>query len=225
MDRRHFNRLAGLGWLGLQSRSHRWFDLLSDQNLEVDGTRLNDRMKMLATFGANAAGGIDRVAFSDANLAALDWMSGLLAEVGFTPSADFAGNLIATKPGSESGASPIMLGSHIDSVPGGGNYDGQIGSMAALEVATTLADAGYTTRHPLEIAVFTNEEAGKTGSRALAGELEAFELDIPTASGFTIGEGLRRLGGNPDRLEEVRRSEGSVEAFLELHIEQGAVLY
>ena len=88
MDRRHFNRLAGLGWLGLQSRSHRWCDLLSDQNLEVDGTRLNDRMKMLATFGANAAGGIDRVAFSDANLAALDWMSGLLAEVGFTPSAD-----------------------------------------------------------------------------------------------------------------------------------------
>ena len=225
MDRRHFNRLAGLGWLGLQSRSQRWFDLLSDQNLEVDGTRLNDRMKMLATFGANAAGGIDRVAFSDANIEALDWMSGLLAEVGFTPSADFAGNLIATKPGSESGASPIMLGSHVDSVPGGGNYDGQIGSMAALEVATTLADAGYTTRHPLEIAVFTNEEAGKTGSRALAGELEAFELDIPTASGFTIGEGLRRLGGNPDRLEEVRRSEGSVEAFLELHIEQGAVLY
>ena len=113
---------------------------------------------MLATFGANAAGGIDRVAFSDANIEALDWMSGLLVEVGFPPSADFAGNLIATKPGSESGASPIMLGSHVDSVPGGGNYDGQIGSMAALEVATTLADAGYTTRHPLEIAVFTNEE-------------------------------------------------------------------
>jgi N-carbamoyl-L-amino-acid hydrolase len=97
--------------------------------------------------------------------------------------------------------------------------------MGALEIAATLADAGHTTRHPLEIAVFTNEEAGKTGSRALAGELEAFELDIPTASGFTIGEGIRRLGGNPDRLDEVRRRQGSVEAFLELHIEQGGVLY
>jgi N-carbamoyl-L-amino-acid hydrolase len=182
-------------------------------------------MNQLARFGANSAGGIDRVAFSDANIEALDWISGLLGESGFTPSIDFAGNMIAHKPGLEPHLSPIMLGSHVDSVPGGGNYDGQVGSMGALEIAATLADAGHTTRHPLEIAVFTNEEAGKTGSRALAGELEEFELDIPTASGFTIGEGLRRLGGNPDRLDEVRRRQGSVEAFLELHIEQGGVLY
>ena len=225
MDRRHFNKLAAIGLAGIFPRRQDRFNFSPDQNLEVDGRRLNRRMNQLARFGANSAGGIDRVAFSDANIEALDWISGLLGESGFTPSIDFAGNMIAHKPGLEPHLSPIMLGSHVDSVPGGGNYDGQVGSMGALEIAATLADAGHTTRHPLEIAVFTNEEAGKTGSRALAGELEAFELDIPTASGFTIGEGIRRLGGNPDRLDEVRRRQGSVEAFLELHIEQGGVLY
>ena len=224
MDRRHFTMLAATGLTGLHLRLPAWLKPLPSQVPEVDGLRLNQRMRSLARFGANAAGGIDRVAFGDSNIEALDWVAGLLAEAGFSPSIDFAGNLIARKPGSRPELSPIMLGSHIDSVPGGGNYDGQVGSMGALEVAISLADAAYTTRHPLEILIFSNEEGGKTGSRALAGEVQVFELDIVTASGFTIADGLRRLGGNPDRLAEVRRADGEAEAFLELHIEQGAVL-
>ena len=216
--------LAATGLTGLHLRLPAWLKPLPSQVPEVDGLRLNQRMRSLARFGANAAGGIDRVAFGDSNIEALDWVAGLLAEARFSPSIDFAGNLIARKPGSRPELAPIMLGSHIDSVPGGGNYDGQVGSMGALEVAISLADAAYTTRHPLEILIFSNEEGGKTGSRALAGEVQVFELDIVTASGFTIADGLRRLGGNPDRLAEVRRADEEAEAFLELHIEQGAVL-
>ncbi len=182
-------------------------------------------MRTLATFGANDAGGIDRVAFGDANLDALAWVMGLLEEAGFDVGVDVAGNLIARRDGTDPSLRPLMFGSHIDSVPGGGNYDGQVGSMGAVEVATRLAEAGRPTRHPLEVAVFCNEEGGKTGSRALAGEVEPFELDIVTASGYTIGEGLRRLGGDPARLAEARRDAGSVAGFLELHVEQGAVMH
>jgi N-carbamoyl-L-amino-acid hydrolase len=194
------------------------------QELRVDAERLGARLTDLTRFGANEAGGIDRVAFSDANIEALDWLAGHLGDAGFGASIDVAGNLVARKAGRDPSLRPLLMGSHVDSVPGGGNYDGQVGSMAALEVAATLADVGHTTKHPLEILIFSNEEGGKTGSRVLAGEVEPFELDLVTASGFTIGEGLRRLGGAPERLAEARREPGSAAAFLELHVEQGAVL-
>jgi N-carbamoyl-L-amino-acid hydrolase len=117
-----------------------------------------------------------------------------------------------------------MFGSHIDSVPEGGNYDGPVGLIGAIEVAQTLAENNIVTRHPLEVAVFQNEEGGKTGSRVLDGEFAERELDIVTASGRTIGEGIRLLGGDPTRLAEARRQPGDVAAFLELHVEQGAIL-
>ena len=124
-------------------------------------------MRILATFGANEAGGIDRVAFSDANIEALDWCADHLRSADFRVERDLVGNLVARKAGSDASLNPIMFGSHIDSVPGGGNYDGQVGSMGAMEIATVLAEAGHVTRHPLELVFFTNEEGGKTGSRAL----------------------------------------------------------
>lgn len=241
MDRRDFTRLAGLGaaglWLPSGPRSTpagrdaigarpslRTGRDAAPQRLSVDEGRLSDRMRALATFGANDAGGIDRVAFSDANVEALAWLDGLLHEAGFRTERDLAGNLVARKAGTEPDLEPLIFGSHVDSVPGGGNFDGQVGVVGGLEAATVLSDAGHTTRHPLELVVFTNEEGGKTGSRALAGEVEPFELELETASGYTIAEGIRRLGGDPDRLADARRAPGSLEAFLELHVEQGAVL-
>lgn len=194
------------------------------QGLRIDGPRLNATLGHLAGFGRTGEGGISRVAFSPADREARTYVAGLLREAGFDVEVDAAANLVARKAGTAP-LRPIMLGSHLDSVPEGGNFDGQVGSMGAVEVARTLADAGHRTRHPLEVVVFANEEGGKTGSRAMAGEVEAFELDLMTASGLTIGEGLRANGGDPSRLDEARRESGSLRAFLELHVEQGGVLH
>jgi N-carbamoyl-L-amino-acid hydrolase len=226
MDRRSFARLgaAAFGALALPESLQGFGASPRQPSLRVDGARLNSRMDDLARFGANAAGGIDRVAFSDANIEAREWVMDLMREAGLTVDVDLVGNILGRRVGTEPDLRPLMLGSHIDSVPGGGNYDGQLGSMGALEVAATLADAAHPTRHPLEFVVFINEEGGKTGSRALVGEVEPRELDIVTASGHTIGEGIRRLGGDPDRLVDAERASGSLAAFLELHIEQGAIM-
>jgi N-carbamoyl-L-amino-acid hydrolase len=236
MDRRAFTRLSAGGMAGLalgpatsgsRARAMPGQGVTSRaplrQSLRVDGGRLNRRLDELARFGANAAGGIDRVAFSDADLAGRAWLAERMGEAGLEVRVDLAGNLLGRRPGRED-LPPLWTGSHIDSVPGGGNYDGQVGSMAALEVALTLAEAGVTTRHPLDIVVFINEEGGKTGSRALIGAVEPMELDIVTASGYTIAEGIRRLGGDPGRLAEAELEPGTLAAFLELHVEQGAVL-
>ena len=117
-----------------------------------------------------------------------------------------------------------MFGSHIDSVPEGGNYDGVVGSLGAIEVAQTLVENKVVTRHPLEVIIFQNEEGGLIGSRAIDGELTEKELDLVSRSGKTIREGIKFIGGDPTKLSSVKREEGSIAAYLELHIEQGGIL-
>src|SRR6202795_1098044 len=138
-------------------------------------------------------------------------------------SIDAAGNIIGRRPGSANNLAPLLIGSHIDSVPEGGNYDGVVGSLGAIEVAQTLAENNIVTRHPLEVIIFQNEEGGLIGSRAINGELTERELDLVSRSGKTIREGIRFLGGDPTKLAAVRRKRGDVAAYLELHIEQGGI--
>ncbi|MGH7503449.1 MAG: Zn-dependent hydrolase [Longimicrobiales bacterium] len=195
------------------------------QLARVNGERLNGWLAELRGFGRNADGGIDRIAYSEADRAARTWAAGLMRDAGLTVRIDAAANLIGRREGRRAGLSPIMIGSHIDSVPGGGNYDGQVGSIAAIEVARTIHDQSIELRHPLEVIVFQNEENGKAGSRAVRGEEPARYLDQMTHSGRTIRDGIRFLGGDPDRLAEVRREPGSIHAYFELHIEQGAILH
>jgi N-carbamoyl-L-amino-acid hydrolase len=137
---------------------------------------------------------------------------------------DAAGNLIGRRASGSNSLKPLLIGSHVDSVPEGGNYDGVVGSMGAVEVAQTLAENNVTLRHPLEVVIFQNEEGGLIGSRAMDGELTERELDLVSRSGKTIGDGIKFIGGDPTRLAEVRRKKGDIAAYLELHIEQGGIL-
>ena len=193
------------------------------QTLEADAQRMESRIKKLATFGASDTGS-QRVAFSDADVEAREYFKALMREAGLAVHVDFAGNLIGRRDGKDNDLPPIMFGSHLDTVPSGGNYDGILGSIAALEVMELLKSNGTTTHHPLEMVVFTDEEGGLTGSRALIGDLGSDALNVKSHSGKTIAEGIKFIGGDPSRLSEVKRSEGDLRAFLELHIEQGAIL-
>ena len=192
--------------------------------IRVNGPRLNQSLTDLSRFGANPQGGVSRVAYSDADRDARAWIMDLMRAAKLDPRIDLAGNIVARRPGTDASAKPIVFGSHIDSVPEGGNYDGDVGSLSAIEVARTLAERGVVTRHPLEVVIFQNEEGGLVGSRAWIGEVTARDLALTSRSGKTIADGIRFIGGDPTRLAEVRRSPGDIAGYLELHIEQGGTL-
>ena len=147
-----------------------------------------------------------------------------MREAGLSVSIDAAGNIFGRRSGSVATLKPLVFGSHIDSVPDGGNYDGDVGSLSAIEVARTLAANSFVTRHPLEVVVFQNEEGGTVGSRGLTGELTTDDLLLKSQSGKTIGDGITFLGGDPSALASVRRRTGDIAAYVELHIEQGGNL-
>lgn len=195
------------------------------QDLRVNGRRVNRHLEHLARLGANPQGGVSRVAFSDADIAGRAFAMDLMRAAGLEVAIDPVGNILGRRAGTLRDAKPIIVGSHIDSVPEGGNYDGDVGSMAAIEVAQTLAAGGYRSRHPLLVAIWADEEGGLHGSRGFVGDLSPEDLARPGRDGVPLGENLRRIGGDPDRLREAAHPPGSGAAYVELHIEQGAVLH
>src|SRR6202021_918750 len=145
----------------------------------VNAARLRQHLEALSVFGRPAGGtvsdGVSRVAYSDADVAGRRYAMSLMETAGLKPRIDAAGNIIARRPGAGASLPPVLFGSHIDSVPNGGNFDGDVGSMAAIEVVQTINEAGLVTRRPLEVAIWSNEEGvafnnGLYGSRAAAGE-------------------------------------------------------
>ena len=198
--------------------------LLAQEVPTVNSDRLNQSLEDLAGYGRNENGQPNRVAYSDGDLEARAFVIRLMKDAGLETSVDAAGNIIGRREGQNAELPPIGIGSHIDMVPLGGNYDGCVGSMAAIEVARTLYENGYQNRHPLEVFIFTDEEGGLTGSRALSGTLLPEALQVVNSTGYSIGKGIQRLGGDTTRLASVKRPEGSMAAFVELHIEQGGIL-
>ena len=221
MRRREFNSMM-VAALASAATSPRW--RIPPTELTVDGSRLNGHLLALSEFGKNPQGGVSRVAYSEADRAAravvMDWMRAAKLE----PTIDLAGNIVGRRAGRDNSLKPLLFGSHIDSVPSGGNYDGDVGSASAIEVAQTLAEQGVVTRHALEVVVWQNEEGGLIGSRAVSGQLTATELESVSNSGKTLRDGMLFLGGDPAALDRVKRRNGDIAGYFELHIEQGGIL-
>ena len=194
-----------------------------------DAARLNRTLERLGRFGETHYG-IDRLAFSPADIASRSYTMDLMRRAGLETRIDTAGNIIGRKAGSEDSLPALALGSHTDTVPYGGKYDGALGVMGAVEVVQTLADHGHTTRHPIEVMVFTNEEGTRyhrwlIGSRAMAGLLETEDLDAVDAEGVSLSSRMSDIGGDLSRVDDAARQSGELAAYFELHIEQGPNLY
>ena len=199
----------------------------------VNQARLRGTLQKLSEFGRPAGagfeGGVTRLGFSEEDLAAREYVMGLMRDAGLAVRVDAAGNIFGRRAGSDPGLSVILFGSHIDSVPHGGNFDGDVGSMSAIEVIRAMNEHGVRTRHPLEVVIWTNEEGhhfgkGLFGSSAAAGLLTPDVLERRDDKGVNLADWLRRYGQDPARFAEAKLKPGSVAAYLELHIEQGGIL-
>jgi hydantoinase/carbamoylase family amidase len=197
----------------------------------VDPSRIARDLASLAQIGALADGGITRFAYGDEERRARAYVTEELERVGLTVRIDSAGNLFARLEGRVPNAPAVLSGSHLDTVPRGGRLDGTLGVVAALEAARAIGASGVQLDHPIEVVVFADEEGvrfkngGLTGSRALVGLLGADDLDMShDDEGTTLAEALRGWDLDPGRLADARLDPKAIHAFVELHIEQGAVL-
>ena len=198
--------------------------LRSQSSPRVNDDRVMEHVTAMAAIGKDPDGGYSRVAYTEADRQGREFVMGLMRAAGLTVSIDAAGNISGRRAGSDAKLPPLVIGSHVDSVPQGGNYDGIVGSLGAIEVAEILTEGHLALRHPLEVLIFQNEEGGLQGSRAISGELREEDLNQATRSGKTLREGIAFIGGDPTHLTGVRRKAGDIFAYLELHIEQGGTL-
>ena len=192
----------------------------------TDAARLRRRLEALAWIGADPSGGISRLAFTEADRAARAWLERELAGSGLAVRCDAAGNLHARRPGRDPGAAPILFGSHIDTVPRAGAFDGALGVLAGVELLASLEERGLETRHPLELVVWADEEGvsfgrGLFGSRAAALGVRPGELEAEDRGGVSLAEWLRRYGQDPAALDAARLQPRDATAYFELHVEQG----
>ena len=191
--------------------------------MRVNGARLNGWLTEFNSIG-RTDGGINRVAYSEADLAGRAFTLDVMRQSGLTPFIDAAGNIVARVRGSSATLPPILIGSHIDSVTNGGNFDGAVGSFSAIEVARTLLEQRVTLRHPVDVVVWQNEEGGTVGSKLVIGALSDADLSNVARSGRTIREGITLIGGDVSRLKDVVKKRGDIACYIELHIEQGGLL-
>src|SRR6187399_2184939 len=225
MQRRTFVKRSSLTVIGMSV----FGSLLSNTKktvagLSVNGQRIEGRIFELAKFGKDASGHGYRVAYTKGDIEGRAWFMELMKKAGLDPTIDTAGNIIGKRKGKNASLKPIGFGSHIDMVPDGGNYDGTLGSISALEIIEILNENNVVTEHPLEVIIFGNEEGGTIGSKAMVGEFTSDGLRQTSQGGVTMGEGIKAIGGDPDHIQTCARKKGDIHAWVELHIEQGGIL-
>ena len=193
--------------------------------MRINRARLAETMEALGRIGETPRGGLHRVALTDDDRRGRDLLVGWMEAAGLAVSVDQMGNIFGIRPGAES-LPPVFMGSHADSVPSGGKYDGQLGVLCALEAIRTLIDARARTRHPVGLIVFTNEEGARFQPAMIASGVMAGKIPLEDAYNARDRDGLRLV----DELERIGYlgSEPCVprpmRAYLELHIEQGPIL-
>jgi beta-ureidopropionase / N-carbamoyl-L-amino-acid hydrolase len=194
----------------------------------VDAERMREDFDALARIGATPEGGVSRPTFSAAHLAAREWFLATAERAGLSAHVDAAGNhsaVLRTRGSRDERV--LLLGSHLDSVPGGGRFDGALGVVAALHVLMAFEQAGTELPFALEAIDFTDEEGtlvGLLGSKALAGTLAPNLLKSPRGGREALVAGLERAGLREERLSDARRDPSLLAGYLELHIEQGPTL-
>ena len=190
----------------------------------ADEHRIETRINQLATYGANTPGVMKRVGFSDGDIQVRKYIIGLMQAAGLTVTTDAAGNIFGRRKGKNNSLPYVAFGSHVDAVPDGGIYDGDLGVIGAIECIDILNQHHIETIHPLEVILFTDEEEGLIGSRVMTGHLSMAELNNTMNCGKTLRQGINDVGGNADELDKAKIESGSIAAFIELHIEQGGNL-
>ena len=195
----------------------------------INESRLNQTLEELGHLG-ESPDGMDRVAYSPEDILGREYSINRMREAGLETRIDTAGNIIGRISASDDSLPVIALGSHTDTVPKGGKYDGALGVMAAIEVMRTLKEQGHQTRHPVEVINFTNEEGTRfhrwlVGSRSMSGLLEQEDLDAVDDDGNGLAPCLAGIGGDMSQIGEAVRKPGELAAYFELHIEQGPYLY
>jgi len=193
--------------------------------MRIDKQRLEQSIEELGRIGQTLRGGLTRLALSDEDKRGRDWMVSRMREAGLAVTVDQMGNIFGRRA-ADSALPPVMMGSHVDSVPTGGRYDGQLGVLCGLEVIRSLDDAKIRTRHPVTLAIFTNEEGARFQPAMIASGVMAGKIALEDAYNTRDKDGIRLV----DELERIGYlgAEPCVarpfRAYLELHIEQGPFL-
>jgi len=196
---------------------------------KVSKERLWRRMMELGQIGEQDSGGVTRFSFTEEERQAKNLVISYMKEAGLIVREDAAGNIIGRREGRDPLAPAVLTGSHIDTVPHGGKFDGALGVLAAIEALQRMNELNIETVHPIEVIVFTDEEGarfgfGMLGSRALAGTLRPEHLDYTDDQNISIAEAMKGSGLDPDNIAEAAKRPEQVKAYVELHIEQGTVL-